>query len=403
MHWLRPLPKRDQTVFGEGPDSAELVIVADLIAVAERLGRADRRFREPASGQDHAMRIVVTGATGNVGTSVVAALGRDERVESITAIARRIPAGPPPVKTNWVDADVTSDALHPHFDGAAAVIHLAWAIQPSRDRERTRRINVEGSRRVFAAAAETVPALVHASSVGAYSAAEGRTEPVDESWPTDGIPTSFYSVDKSECERLLDTVEMENPDLRVVRLRPALIFKRTAGSEIRRLFAGPLVPKRLLRPGRPPLMPWIRGLRVQTVHSDDVAEAYRLAALGDARGAFNVAATPILDGATVAGLAGGRLVELPHSLVRAGAGLSWLLRLQPTPAGWVDMGVSVPMLSATRAREELGWEPRHDARETFTELLEGISGGSGEPTPPLTAADSLRGRVGELIAGTPRV
>jgi uncharacterized protein YbjT (DUF2867 family) len=41
------------------------------------------------------MRIVVTGATGNVGTSVVAALGRDERVESITAIARRIPAGPP--------------------------------------------------------------------------------------------------------------------------------------------------------------------------------------------------------------------------------------------------------------------------------------------------------------------
>ena len=349
------------------------------------------------------MKIVVTGATGNVGTSVVAALGRDERVESIIAIARRIPSGPAPAKTTWVGADVTKDPLHPHFEGAAAVIHLAWAIQPSRDRERTRRINVEGSRRVFAAAAETVPALVHASSVGAYSPAEGGTDPVDESWPTGGISTSFYSVDKSACERLLDTVEEENPELRVIRLRPALIFKRTAGSEIRRLFAGPLVPKRLLRPGRPPLMPWIRDLRVQTVHSDDVAEAYRLAALGDAGGPFNVASTPILDGATIAGLAGGRLVELPYPLVRAGAALSWLLRLQPTPAGWVDMGVSVPMLSAARARKELGWEPRHDSRETFTELLEGISGGAGEPTPPLTAADSLRGRFAELVAGTPRV
>jgi len=349
------------------------------------------------------MTIVVTGATGNVGTSVVAALGRDERVESITAIARRIPAGPAPAKTTWVSADVTRDPLHPHFDGAAAVIHLAWAIQPSRDRERTRRVNVEGSRRVFAAAAEAVPTFVHASSVGAYSPAQGRADPVDESWPTGGIPSSFYSVDKSACERLLDTVENENPDLRVVRLRPALIFKRTAGSEIRRLFAGPLVPKRLLRPGRPPLMPWIRGLRVQTVHTDDVAEAYRLAALGDARGPFNVAATPILDGRTVAGLVGGRLVELPYRVVRAGAGLSWLLRLQPTPAGWVDMGVSVPMLSATRAHEELGWQPHHDARETLTELLEGIAGGSGEPTPPLTAADSIRGRFAELVAGTPRV
>ena len=97
------------------------------------------------------------------------------------------------------------------------------------------------------------------------------------------------------------------------------------------------------------------------------------------------------------------MFELPYPLVRAGAALSWLLRLQPTPAGWVDMGVSVPMLSAARARKELGWEPRHDSRETFTELLEGISGGAGEPTPPLTAADSLRGRFAELVAGTPRV
>ena len=293
--------------------------------------------------------------------------------------------------------------LAPLFAGADAVIHLAWAIQPSRDRERTRAVNVEGSRRVFEAVVEAgVPALVHASSVGAYSPGGASSDPVDESWPTLGVSSSFYSVDKSACERLLDRIESDAPELRVVRLRPALIFKRDAGSEIRRLFAGPLLPKRLLKPGLLPVMPWIRGLRVQTVHSDDVGDAYRLAALGDVRGAFNLAATPILDGRTVAALMGARLLELPPSLVRTGADLSWLLRLQPTPPGWVDMGTSVPMMSSLRAREELGWEPRHDARETFLELLDGISGSGGAPTPPLTAADSVRRRVEELVRGTPR-
>ena len=349
------------------------------------------------------MRIVVTGATGNVGTSVLAALGGDDRVESILGIARRLPDGPAPAKTSWASADVTADALAKHFRGADVVIHLAWAIQPSRDRRRTRSVNVEGSRRVFAAAAEAgVPALVHASSVGAYSPAGLDKTPVDESWPTGGVSSSFYSVDKAECERLLDETEVANPGLRVVRLRPSLIVKRQAGSEIRRLFAGPLLPRKLLKPGMLPVLPWIRGLRLQTVHSDDVAEAYRLAALGEAGGPFNVAATPILDGRTAAGLAGARLLELPYPLVRAAADASWLLRLQPTPAGWVDMGTSIPMLSTRRAHEELGWEPRHDARDTFAELLEGIADGAGEPTPPLTAADPLRGRIKELVRGTPR-
>ena len=43
-----------------------------------------------------------------------------------------------------------------------------------------------------------------------------------------------------------------NPRLRVVRLRPGLIFKREAGPEIRRLFAGPFLPAWLTRAGTLP-------------------------------------------------------------------------------------------------------------------------------------------------------
>jgi hypothetical protein len=126
------------------------------------------------------MRIVVTGATGNVGTAVLRALAADERVQEIVGLARRLPDWQNP-RTRWVRADVAADPLEPHFAGADAVIHLAWLIQPSRDGAELERVNVAGSRRVFEAAAQAgAGALVHASSVGAYASGP-KDRAVDES------------------------------------------------------------------------------------------------------------------------------------------------------------------------------------------------------------------------------
>jgi UDP-glucose 4-epimerase len=331
------------------------------------------------------MRIVVTGATGNVGTSVVAALAADSRVTEIVGLARRRPRLQSP-RTTWVQADIVTAPLAELFAGADAVIHLAWLIQPSRDEATLEAVNLTGSKRVFEAAAQAgAGALVHASSVGAYSKGPDDRA-VDESWPTEGTPSSFYARHKAAAERALDELEVAHPDLRVVRLRPALIFKREAASEIRRLFAGPLLPSPLLRPGLLPVLPLPAGLRVQAVHADDVGEAYRLAATDErARGAYNVAADPVLDAATLARALGARPVELPVGAVRTAADLSWRLRLQPTPPGWLDMGMSVPIMDSGRIRRELGWEPRHAADETLLELIEGIRESAGAPTPPLEA------------------
>ena len=67
------------------------------------------------------------------------------------------------------------------------------------------------------------------------------------------------------------------------------------------------------------------------------------------------------------------------------AWLSWRLHLQPTPEGWLDLALATPLLDASRARTELGWEPRHAADATFLELLSGIREGARLPTPPLSA------------------
>lgn len=344
------------------------------------------------------MRIVVTGASGNVGTSVLRALIAEPKVESILGIARRLPEWRPE-KVTWAAADVAGDPLEPHFRGADVVIHLAWAIQPSRDEVTTRRVNVTGSERVFEASAEAgVGALVYASSIGAYSAGS-QAERVDESWPTGGIPTSFYSRHKALVETALDRFEADHPDVRIVRLRPALIFKGGSASEIRRLFGGPLVPGKLLEPARLPVMPWISGLRTQAVHTHDVADAYRLAAVGDASGAFNIAAEPVLDAQSVGEALGARVVPLPGGMVRALAAGTWSARLQPTPPGWVDMGRGVPLMDTSRARETLGWTPSHSSGEALREVLSGMAGGEGERTPPLDPKAGGFMRIREFLTG----
>jgi UDP-glucose 4-epimerase len=318
-------------------------------------------------------------------------------VREIVGIARRTPRLER-ARTTWVAADVVTAPLTELFRGADAVIHLAWLIQPSRDEAVTHAVNVDGSRRVFDAAAEAgVSALVYASSIGAYSPAPDDRR-VDESWPTEGTPTSFYSRHKAATERMLDALEPAHPELRVVRLRPALCFKREAASGIRRLFAGPLLPSPLVRPDLIPVLPLPAGLRVQAVHSDDVADAYRLAAVDErARGAYNVAAEPVLDAAELGRALNARPVEVPVGVVRAAASLSWRARLQPTPPGWLDMGLGVPLMDAGRIRRELGWEPRRRADEALLELIEGIHDRAGAPTPPLDPGAGGPLRVRELL------
>jgi UDP-glucose 4-epimerase len=344
------------------------------------------------------MRVVVVGATGNVGTSLVSALSADPDVESILGLARRLPRLQVP-KVEWAAADVARDELVPHFRGADAVVHLAWAIQPSRDLDTLWEVNVLGSDRVFRAVAEAdVPALVYASSVGAYSPGP-KDRSVDENWPTNGIRTSFYSRHKAEVERRLDRFEREHSDVRSVRLRPGLIFKREAASGIRRLFVGPFFPSPLARRELIAVVPDIPGLRFQGVHSDDVGNAYRLAVKQEVRGAFNIAAEPVLDPKELARIFRARTVPAPRELVRWAAAVTWRLHLQPTPVGWVDLALAVPLLDTSRAQTELGWQPARRADEALIELFDGLREGAGAPTPPLSPRTGGRLRHHELTSG----
>jgi UDP-glucose 4-epimerase len=330
---------------------------------------------------------------------VLRSLAAEPAVDSVLGVARRIPETKFP-KTEWRAADISRSPLRPLFQDADAVVHLAWLIQPGRDKQRLHEVNLEGSARVFrAAAAADVPALVYASSVGAYAPGP-KDRAVDETWPTTGVESSFYARHKAEVERLLDRFEDEHPRTRVVRLRPGLIFKREAASGIRRLFAGPLLPNVLVQRRLIPAVPAHERLVFQAVHSYDVGDAYRLAIVNeDARGAFNIAADPVLDPDELARTLGARKVRLPRALLRGGAALSFGLRLQPSEPGWVDMGLAVPVMDTTRARTELGWHPRRSSSDALLDLLEGMRAGAGLDTPPLEPGGAGPLRIREFASG----
>jgi UDP-glucose 4-epimerase len=271
-----------------------------------------------------------------------------------------------------------------------------------RDEAAMRRINVDGSRRVLGAAgAAGVETFLFASSSGAYAEA-AKSRAVDESWPLGPPGGSPYARQNVEVEGLIDTFGAAHPGTRVIRFRIAVAWKREAATQSRRIFAGPFFPRRLARPGLIPVIPDIPKLRFQCVHTDDVAEAIRLAIFSDAKGAFNVAADPPLDARELARILGARVVPAPPGsarIVRAWLDGLWRLRLQPLSPSWFDMVIGLPILDCTRARTELGWKAAHTPEDVVRELLDGIRHGADAPTPPLARGTSGPGRTHEVSTG----
>jgi len=321
-----------------------------------------------SSGSSTRSTVVVTGATGNIGTALVRRLVADDRVAEVRAVARRISQEDLGRKVRWFALDVVHDDLSRAFDGADVVIHLAWRIQPSWDLETMREVNVTGSARVFDAAIAAGAAIVHASSLGAYGPGP-KDRLVGEDWPVSGHPDHPYSAQKAEVEHVLDRVAEHHPDVRIVRMRPALVMQAGAGQELRRYFLPRHLPFRLVRPGLVQRLP----VHFQVVHADDVADAFARAALNEVAGAFNVATDEVL---------GSRQISQLQAIVRPLAAAAWRLHAQPVDPGWVTLIFRSPLIDSSRARDELGWAPDWRGPDALAAGLAGIQ----DPPHPRTPA-----------------
>jgi len=351
------------------------------------------------------MRIVVTGASGIVGSALLRALtGRDH---DITAVCRRVPTalGAPgrAERVTWLShdlADRSGDSRLPELvRGADSVVHLAWGLQPMHNRAHLRRVDLGGSLAVVRAVrAEHVPHLLFGSSVGGY-APRTSDAPVGEDWPFTGVPGSLYSRHKAFVERALDRVEEEaGKSLVVARTRPSLVGQRAAGSAMLRLGFPFLLPAPLLR--HVGILPLDRGFALQFVHADDVADAMVRILESRAGGAFNLAADGILHQPEIADAFGASPLHLPRPWALRLVGALWQAGVQPLDPGWLEMAFRVPFMDTSRARDVLGWRPRHAAREVLDEVVAGMADRAGGPYPPLRSR-SARDELAHLVRQGP--
>jgi nucleoside-diphosphate-sugar epimerase len=145
------------------------------------------------------------------------------------------------------------------------------------------------------------------------------------------------------------------------------------------------MPTRLLGRVGLPLVPALPGLVFQTLHTDDAATAFALAALGEARGAFNLAAEPLVDAGVLGEVFGGRPFPFPARPVRDLAAAAWHAHLVPAPPQLLDYLLQMPLMSCARAERELGWRPRRTAVEALKDLREGLAHPQELDTPPLAS------------------
>ena len=326
---------------------------------------------------DEGLTVAVTGPTGDIGKSVVRALEREPHVGRIVGMARRPfdPADHRWERAEYVRGDILDRASVARLvDGADVVVHLAFVIFGNE--EETRRVNLEGSRNVFEAAVDAgAKRLVYTSSVAAYGFPEKPGLLTEEDEPR-GTDRFYYSAQKAELEAALrETLARSATDAYV--FRPCVVAGADAPEIIRQLvdtirLGGRLDPlARLLGriPGAKPVLP-DPGIEFQLVHHDDVADAIAAAVVGRGRpGAYNLAGPGELGPPDLARELGWRSAWVPRRGVGVLAELLGRVPMLPAKVAWLNAFRTPVVMDMSKAREELGWEPRHDALETLRETI----------------------------------
>lgn len=338
------------------------------------------------------LTVAVTGPTGEVGTSFIAALEDTAGVERILGMARRPfdPAARGWTRTRYRQGDVLDrgavDALVAEAD---IVVHLAFLIMGSH--AETSRVNLAGARNVFEAtvAASRPRRLVYTSSVAAYGYHPDNPVPLTEDVPTRGSSEHYYSRQKAQSEALLHQVT-RGSDLDVYVLRPCIVAGPTAtvlADSMPWNLAGGLVSS-LVRAGAgiaPLLRPLLPdpGVPLQLIHPEDLAAAGTAAVLGAGPpGAYNLAGQGEVSLSDVAQALGGRGVRVPRALAVAASATLARAPWAPATVEWVHVIRTSVVMDTGRARRELGWAPRYSSHQALAAMAKAVAGRGtgGSPT-----------------------
>ena len=308
------------------------------------------------------MRSLVTGGAGFIGSNLVDGLierGDDVTIVDYVSTGRRenlagaLERGAELVEGDIRDARAIADIVA--GAGAQRIFHLGAQIDVRRsttDPAFDARVNVEGTINVLEAARAAGVARVVNSSTGGAIYGEGRVIPAPEDHPV--APESPYGQSKFAAEGYCDLFRRMHA-LSTVSLRYGNVYgprqDPLGEAGVIAIFCGKLLE------GEPPTV-FGDGLQTRDyVYVDDVVAANLAAAEADVAGAFNVGTgieTSVLELVAGLGEVSGRPFEPEHAPERLGE-------------------VRHIALDASKARDELGWEPRVNVSEGLKRTLASIA------------------------------
>lgn len=331
------------------------------------------------------LRVAVTGPTGEIGMSAIAALEQHPDVTEIIGMARRPfdPAERGWSKTSYRQGDILDrEAVDGLVADVDVVVHLAFIIMGSK--AESARVNLAGTRNVFeatvsggtvsggTASAKRPRRLVYTSSVAAYGYHSDNPSPITEDVAARGSPEHYYSEQKAACEAALAEITAGS-SLEVYVLRPCVVagprapalaeampWNQLPGVVRRVTNAVPLLKPPMPDPGTP----------LQLVHHDDVAAAVALAVTSTSAppGAYNIAGDGLLSMSDVGAALGARPVKVPHVAVVATSEVIARLPFVPSALEWLHAGRASVVMDTRKAREQLGWTPEYTAGQTLSAL-----------------------------------
>jgi UDP-glucose 4-epimerase len=304
-------------------------------------------------------RVLVTGANGFLGRSVVQALAASSAVDVVVGTDLRLPEAPAPGAVHEVvdvtDASAVDAAIGRH--DVDTVVHLASIVNPGRGMsdELAYRVDVDGSRHVLdACLAHGVRRLVVSSSGAAYGYHADSPAWITEDQPVRGNDAFAYSRHKRLVEQMLAVERAAHPSLEQVVLRIGTILGRTVDNQITDLFRA----RRLLR---------IAGSDSPFVFiwDEDLVAIVLQAVTGDVAGIFNVAGDGAMTIQEIAAALGKATLPVPEPVLRAALTIAKPLGLTqygPEQTAFLQFR---PVLDNARLKEVFGYRPTRTTREAF--------------------------------------